>query len=154
MIDQADTQTVDLFAPQKRGRGRPSTGKAMTPAEKQRAYRERLKSRNVTENKNGNVTDTEINAHAEKGALMARCRLLETECAKLQSQVTDWRDRYYQRDIDYNRDLEAVIKQKNQAVAAQKGLVTKFKNERNDARNRVESLERQLASAFKVKPLR
>lgn len=29
----------------KRKRGRPATGKAMTPAEKQRAYRERLKQR-------------------------------------------------------------------------------------------------------------
>ncbi|OHX37211.1 hypothetical protein BJL95_21330 [Methylomonas sp. LWB] len=154
MIDQADTQTVDLFAPQKRGRGRPSTGKALTPAEKQKAYRERLKSRNFTENKNGNVTDKEINDHAEKGALMARCRLLEAECAKLQALATDWRDKYYQRDIDYNRDLEAVIKQKNQAVAAQKGLVTKYRNERDAALNRVESLERQLASATKGNLLR
>lgn len=48
MIDPADTQTQSLpldNAPVKRGRGRPSTGKAMTPAEKQRAYRERLKQR-------------------------------------------------------------------------------------------------------------
>lgn len=48
MIDPTDKQTVALpleTTPVKRSRGRPSTGKAMTPAEKQRAYRERLKKR-------------------------------------------------------------------------------------------------------------
>lgn len=53
MIDPADKQTQALpldEQPAKRKRGRPATGKAMTPAEKQRAYRERMKSRNVTEN--------------------------------------------------------------------------------------------------------
>lgn len=50
MIDPADKQTESLPLEQpKRGRGRPTTGQAMTPAEKQRAYRERLKS-NVTKN--------------------------------------------------------------------------------------------------------
>lgn len=48
MIDPADKKTHALpldEQPTKRKRGRPATGKAMTPAEKQRAYRERLKSR-------------------------------------------------------------------------------------------------------------
>lgn len=48
MIDPADKQTQSLpldSAPVKRGRGRPATGNAMTPAEKQRAYRERQKKR-------------------------------------------------------------------------------------------------------------
>ena len=48
MIDPADKQTQTLpldEQPAKRKRGRPATGKAMTPAEKQRAYRERMKSR-------------------------------------------------------------------------------------------------------------
>jgi hypothetical protein len=48
MIDQADKQTETLpldEQPAKRKRGRPATGKAMTPAEKQRAYRERVKSK-------------------------------------------------------------------------------------------------------------
>lgn len=42
MIDPADKQTASLPLEPKRGRGRPSTGHAMTPAEKQRAYRQRL----------------------------------------------------------------------------------------------------------------
>ncbi|MDH2244447.1 hypothetical protein N5J70_21125 [Pseudomonas sp. GD03909] len=48
MIDPADTQTKALpldELPAKRKRGRPATGTAMTPAEKQRAYRERVKSK-------------------------------------------------------------------------------------------------------------
>lgn len=48
MIDQAEkqTQTIPLDEqPAKRKRGRPATGQAMTPAEKQRAYRERVKSK-------------------------------------------------------------------------------------------------------------
>ncbi|WP_312913258.1 hypothetical protein [Stutzerimonas nitrititolerans] len=48
MIDPADQQTQALpldEKPAKRKRGRPATGKAMTPAEKQRAYRERQKAK-------------------------------------------------------------------------------------------------------------
>jgi len=48
VIDPADKQTQALpldEQPTKRKRGRPATGKAMTPAEKQRAYRERMKSK-------------------------------------------------------------------------------------------------------------
>jgi len=47
MIDAADQQTQALpldEQPAKKRRGRPATGKAMTPAEKQRAYRERMKA--------------------------------------------------------------------------------------------------------------
>jgi hypothetical protein len=43
MIDPAEKQTQPLALEQpKRGRGRPATGAAMTPAEKQKAYRQRL----------------------------------------------------------------------------------------------------------------
>lgn len=44
MIDPADKQTAYLPLEQpKRGRGRPATGAALTPAQKQKAYRERQK---------------------------------------------------------------------------------------------------------------
>lgn len=36
---------LDILTPKKRKSGRPATGNAMTPAEKQRAYRERQKKR-------------------------------------------------------------------------------------------------------------
>ena len=48
MIDPADKQTQAIpldEQPAKRKRGRPATGAAMTAAEKQRAYRERVKSK-------------------------------------------------------------------------------------------------------------
>lgn len=53
MIDPTDKATQPLpldEPPQRKRRGRPSSGKAMTPAEKQRAYRERQKAAQ------GNVT--------------------------------------------------------------------------------------------------
>ncbi|MFA5678218.1 MAG: hypothetical protein WC953_07375 [Pseudomonas sp.] len=47
--DYAEYQKqLDILTPEKRKPGRPATGNAMTPAEKQRAYRERQKKRNVT----------------------------------------------------------------------------------------------------------
>lgn len=50
MIDPADKQTEAItLEPQKRGRGRPATGQAMTPAEKQRAYRQRLAEQRATQ---------------------------------------------------------------------------------------------------------
>lgn len=44
MIDHLDKQTQPLPLEQKRGRGRPATGKALSNAERQRAYRERQKA--------------------------------------------------------------------------------------------------------------
>ena len=44
--DYAEYQKqLDILTPEKRKPGRPATGNAMTPAEKQRAYRERQKKR-------------------------------------------------------------------------------------------------------------
>lgn len=47
MKDDLDNKTGDMLPPadQPRRRGRPPTGTALTPAEKQRAYRERQKAR-------------------------------------------------------------------------------------------------------------
>ncbi len=47
MRDKNDDRTIEMLE-QKRGRGRPKTGMAMTPAEKQAAYRERKKINTVT----------------------------------------------------------------------------------------------------------
>lgn len=52
-IDLADKKTVDAFeGAQKRGRGRPSTGQAKTPAQRQKAYRQRQKAAG-SNNRNG-----------------------------------------------------------------------------------------------------
>lgn len=44
MIDHLDKQTQSLPLEQKRGRGRPATGQALSNAERQRLYRERQKA--------------------------------------------------------------------------------------------------------------
>ena len=81
MIDPADQQTQALpldEQPTKRRRGRPATGKAMTPAEKQRAYRERLKS-NVTDNMHKQVAE---DLRAELAKALERIEELEAESRK------------------------------------------------------------------------
>lgn len=63
MIDPADklSQALPLDEqPAKRKRGRPATGKAMTPAQKQRAYRERLKAGTREGQKNGSKVIFEL----------------------------------------------------------------------------------------------
>jgi hypothetical protein len=52
MKDVHDLQTVEVFQAAKRGRGRPVTGSAMTNAERQKRYRQSLKTKNVTVTKN------------------------------------------------------------------------------------------------------
>lgn len=80
MIDPADKQKASLPLEQpKRGRGRPATGAALTPAQKQKAYRERLKS---------NVTEKESTAEeVEKLREMARAEFKRAE--GLKEQVID-----------------------------------------------------------------
>lgn len=80
MIDHLEKQTqlLPLEKP-KRGQGRPATGTAMTPAEKQKAYRERLKS-NV-------ATKMESHEEVEKLREMARAEFKRAE--SLQARVVD-----------------------------------------------------------------
>lgn len=70
MKDKHNTQTQDLI-PAKRGRGRPSTGKALTPAQKQAAYRARQHHKNITVtiNRDDVVTMCQAIAFAEYWAL-------------------------------------------------------------------------------------
>ena len=56
MKDQHDTQTQDLIST-KRRRGRPVTGKALTPAEKQARYRARKAQKTVTVTFNRDAVD-------------------------------------------------------------------------------------------------
>lgn len=56
MKDQRDTKTIDMI-PAKRSRGRPVTGKALTPAEKQARYRARKAQKTVTVTFNRDAAD-------------------------------------------------------------------------------------------------
>ena len=101
MIDPADKQTTSLPLEQpKRGRGRPSTGKAMTPAEKQKAYRERMKNKsNVTVTERDEDNQVSFLRKLLKEAENARDRLatkvtvlegrLESAETRLKSRVTE-----------------------------------------------------------------
>lgn len=44
MKQPEDDKTLDLLGPNKKGRGRPATGKALTAAERQKRRRERLRA--------------------------------------------------------------------------------------------------------------
>jgi predicted RNase H-like nuclease (RuvC/YqgF family) len=79
MIDPTEKQTQPLALEQtKRGRGRPATGAAMTPAEKQKAYRERQKA-----------SQLEIQERAKAGKLTvleATRKALDENCKELEKQ--------------------------------------------------------------------
>jgi len=107
MIDPADQQTQALpldEQPAKKRRGRPATGKAMTPAEKQRAYRERQKS-NVTE----------IEELREKAKVSGRC------CVEQARMIQELESK-----------LAAATDRAGKAEKANKGNVTKVKRHRDD----------------------
>lgn len=92
MIDHLDKQTQPLPLEQKRGRGRPATGQALSNAERQRAYRERQKAQR-NENSGSEesqaldrlaIEHTEFvkRKQGEVDQLKARIRELETQLAQ------------------------------------------------------------------------
>ena len=80
MIDSNDKQTLPLI-PEKRGRGRPKTGTAMTAAQKQKAYRDRNKH-NVTVNTVENLSET-IELRQQLFNALERIEQLELENKEL-----------------------------------------------------------------------
>jgi len=112
MIDPADKQTAELPLEQpKRGRGRPSTGQAMTPAEKQRAYRQRL-------------------ADQQKSQVPA------VQLEKVRSTAAEYLEKLGQQLADAKAEAATAIIRAEKAEAelakAQKGNVTKIKKHRDD----------------------
>ncbi len=150
MIDQADTQTVDLFQPIKRGRGRPSTGKAMTPAEKQRAYRQRLKSGNVT--KKATTQEISVVESVIDCDLVpydaARIKAILAELEHARADAAKWRDLYYKTVTDHQNDVAAILQEQGRKLSAQKALTTKFQNERNAQMDKNERLCAALADVL------
>lgn len=89
MIDPADKQTQSLpldEQPAKRKRGRPATGKAMTPAEKQRAYRERQKAERYEKSDKHQVPYEEVVSIAQE--LGKRCKAAEDRVEQLEKLLT------------------------------------------------------------------
>lgn len=90
MIEPADKQTQALnLEPPKRGRGRPATGAAMTPAEKQKAYRQRLANKsNVTESSAATDKDMQYLANRLADAL-EEVRRLKAQMVELRKDNND-----------------------------------------------------------------
>jgi len=88
MIDPSDqlTQALPLDEqPTKRKRGRPATGNAMTPAEKQRAYRERQKQKAAPELGLKGALENWETACRNLGAANDRVKALEDQMQRLQA---------------------------------------------------------------------
>lgn len=61
MIDHLDKQTKPMDLEQKRGRGRPATGQALSNADRQRAYRERQKAQRNENSAKGSGASESLN---------------------------------------------------------------------------------------------
>lgn len=75
MIDPKDPGTQQLQLEQKRGRGRPKTGQALSNAERQRRYREAQKAQRNEKSENHEVPYEEVVAIAQE--LGKRCEAAE-----------------------------------------------------------------------------
>jgi hypothetical protein len=152
MIDPADqlTQALPLDEqPAKRKRGRPSTGTAMTPAEKQRAYRERQK-RNVTENE---VAPADL-LEKVRAAAAERIEQLETIARELRKDLTlkeiqmrFWIERAEaaERELE-SRDGKTLCQVESKAPGKRKWRLVGDGSEPFDSRDKAASfIENQLA---------
>lgn len=121
MIDPADKQTASLPLEQpKRGRGRPTTGEALTPAQKQKAYRERQKQ-----------------LLAEAQNLEAMSRVQEGLNADAESQI-----RLVSKLLDQEREnserlAKKVIELERQLKEMKKGNVTESKGRLSEGMKRI-----------------
>jgi len=111
MIEPADKQTQALpldEQPAKRKRGRPATGKAMTPAEKQRAYRERQKAQRYEKSDKHQVPYEEVVAIAQE--LAERCKAAEKRVEQLEKLLTS-RDDKPVKGLSYRKLTDAAFDQ-------------------------------------------
>lgn len=111
MIDPADKQTQALpldEQPAKRKRGRPSTGAAMTAAEKQRRYRERQKAQRYEKSDKYPVPYEEVVAIAQE--LAERCKTAEKRVKQLEKLLTS-RDDKPVKGLSYRKLTEAAFDQ-------------------------------------------
>lgn len=107
MIDHLDKQTQPLPLEQKRGRGRPATGQALSNAERQRAYRERQKAQRNEKPENRKVPYDEVVAIAQE--LGERCKAAE---AKLRVELE-----LGEKARKRVKELEAQLAQRNEKPA-------------------------------------
>lgn len=95
MIDTNDTQTQPLALdeqPAKAKRGRPATGKALSNAERQRAYRERQKAQRNENGGTGLSIKNQANYIARAYTAENRVEELETRIRELEAQLAQRND--------------------------------------------------------------
>lgn len=93
MIDQMDKQTQPVALEEKRGRGRPATGKAMSNAERQRRYREAQKAqRNEMERELHNAEATLRVDEYQNDELWQELEQAKARIAELEAQLTQRND--------------------------------------------------------------
>ncbi len=139
MKDQADKQTTDMFQA-KRGRGRPVTGQAQTNADRQRAYRQRVKTgafekRNVTENKTVN-NDAAFDAMANR-------------IAKLELELQEAKDRLGKQLFINDRQGTELIEMRKKSVANERRIQDLEKSLRTKVNltNKQKSLKQMIKEA-------
>lgn len=114
MKQPEDSRTIDMLTPAKRGRGRPTTGHAMSDAERAKKYRAEKKSL-------GYATRT-IPAGAESA--INQLPGLELEHAALQRDLANWIELASIKD----REIESLLKQIVQLKRKSENLRSRLKS--------------------------
>jgi hypothetical protein len=104
MNDSVDNSLPSLPFEQKRGRGRPKTGQAMTPAEKQKAYRERVKA-------SGNAADIVLTQNMKSVEMLRERALFRGRTCVAQARVI--------------QDLTREIEQLRKELESYRGVIKK-----------------------------
>lgn len=124
MQDQVDNQILDSFEPAKRRRGRPVTGSAMSNADRQRRYRQRLKAKNATVTKN---------TASEGVDWKGRAVSLQMELGRTRMML--------QKMIERNDKSVKLIDNLKASISPLKATATKYRNENQALRDKIRHLE-------------
>lgn len=115
MIDHLDTKTQPMELEQKRGRGRPATGQALSNADRQRAYRERQKAQR-NEKKEGSKERSYARTIVDQAAII---RGLEQQLVQQREEYNDLVHKLMAERDQLKRDLAAKPRRHRDQPAAE-----------------------------------
>lgn len=115
MIDHMDKQTKPMDLEQKRGRGRPATGQALSNADRQRAYRERQKAQR-NEKKEGSKERSYARTIVDQAAII---RGLEQQLVQQREEYNDLVQQLMTERDQLKRDLAAKPRRHRDQPAAE-----------------------------------
>jgi septal ring factor EnvC (AmiA/AmiB activator) len=123
MKDVLDSQASDI-SPFKRSRGRPSSGFAMSNAERQKRYRQNLKIKSVTVTEKGQSVDE---------SLRIKLNNMIQEVSRLNRALTEQTQQY---------DIQAgMLVEYSKQISNLKGQCTKYRNKNKMLREKIQHLE-------------